>query len=32
MRIEYRLQVSPTTPAKLPMLTQGMGRLEVRES
>src|ERR1700685_847224 len=25
---EYRLQASPTTPAKLPMLTQGMGVLK----
>src|SRR6202163_3701949 len=25
---EYRVQASPTTPAKLLMLTQGMGRLK----
>src|SRR5713226_2499048 len=25
---EYRVQASPTTPAKLSMLTQGMGRLK----
>src|SRR5712692_5874378 len=28
---EYRVQASPTTPAKLLMLTQGMGRLKGRE-
>src|SRR6266851_7697371 len=27
---EYRVQASPTTPAKLLMLTQGMGRLKKR--
>src|SRR5712692_10417630 len=27
---EYRVQASPTTPAKLLMLTQGMGRLKGR--
>src|SRR5271157_5700333 len=25
---EHRVQASPTTPAKLPMLTQGVGRLK----
>src|SRR5258708_34306872 len=28
---EYRVQASPTTPAKLLMLTQGMGRLKGRD-
>src|SRR5216683_1250489 len=28
---EYTVQASPTTPAKLLMLTQGMGRLKGRE-
>src|ERR1700687_1356904 len=29
---EYRVQASPTTPAKLLMLTQGMGRLKGKET